>query len=66
MKKILFGIALILFSMVLFMLGELALFDFFYNDFVQVIYAVLPFIGLAFSVRGLVEKENKQNKGDGE
>ena len=66
MKKILFGIALILFSMFLFMLGELALFDFFYNDFVQVIYAVLPFVGLAFSVWGLVEKENKQNKGDEE
>ena len=62
MKKMLFGITLILFSIMLYILGEVEHIDIFYNDFVQMIYLVLPFIGLVFSVWGLVKKEEKTDK----
>ncbi len=59
MKKMLFGITLILFSIMLYILGEVEHIDIFYNDFMQLVYIILPFIGLGFSVWGLVKKEEK-------
>lgn len=41
-------------------LDEVEHLDLFYNDFMQFMYINLPFIGLGFSVWGLVKKEEKQ------
>jgi len=59
MKKILFGITLILFSIVLYLFSEEG-FAMFYNDIVTGIYIILPFVGMAFAIWGLVEKEDNK------
>ena len=52
MKKLLFGIALILFSIFVVVLdmGHIL------PSFTQYIYAILPIVGLVFCIVGLVEK----------
>ncbi len=57
MKKMLFGLTLIVFSIVLFIFDEIAHFSLFHNSIVSVIYMILPFIGLGISIWGLVEKD---------
>ena len=60
MKKLIFGLTLIIFSMILILLDEVVHVSMFRNDFVAFIYIILPFIGLGMSVWGLIEKENKK------
>lgn len=61
MKKMLFGLTLIIFSIVLFLFDEIAHFSWFHNTVVWFIYIILPFVGLGISIWGLVEKD-KDNK----
>lgn len=61
MKKMLLGLTLIIFSIVLFLFDEIAHFSLFQNSVVSVIYMILPFVGLVISIWGLVEKD-KDNK----
>lgn len=61
MKKMLLGLTLIIFSIVLFLFDEIAHFALFQNSVVSVIYMILPFVGLVISIWGLVEKD-KDNK----
>ncbi len=56
MKKMLFGITLILFSFVLYMFYEQDI-SWFHNDIVLGIYVILPFIGMLFSIWGFVERD---------
>lgn len=60
MKKIVFGISLILFGIALFLLDEIGHFSFLRNDFAQLIYVILPFAGLGMSVFGFLEKEKSK------
>lgn len=61
MEKMLLGLTLIIFSIVLFLFDEIAHFSLFHNSVISVIYMILPFIGLVISIWGLVEKD-KDNK----
>ena len=56
MKKMLFGITLILFSFVLYMFYKQDI-SWFHNDIVLGIYVILPFIGMLFSIWGFVERD---------
>lgn len=58
MKKQLFGISLILFSIFLVVLDR----DFILPGIVQYVYAFLPIIGLMICIIGLIEKENLNEK----
>lgn len=57
MKKQILGVTLILFSIMLYILGEVEHISLFYNDVVRVIYVILPFLGMVFGIWGFVEKE---------
>lgn len=61
MKKMLFGLTLIIFSIVLFLFDEVAHFSLFRFEHLPIIYIILPFVGLAISIWGLLEKD-KDNK----
>lgn len=61
MKKILFGIALILMSMAFVFVGEFANVLIVGEDFEAILSAILPIIGFIMCLWGLVEKD-KDNK----
>ena len=58
MKKILYGLTLIAFSLVLFT-DEIQTLSIFEYGFVQVITVFLPIIGLAIATLGFFDKEDK-------
>lgn len=57
MKKIGLGIAMILFGIVLYVLGEIEHISFFYNDLARLVYVILPFTGFGMSVWGFFDKD---------
>lgn len=57
MKKIVFGISLILFSVSLILLGEFGNLLIFGNDVDTFVYAIFSFLGLVISVLGFLEKD---------
>ena len=57
MKKVLFGIALMLFAIALFLLGEVGHISFLRNDLAQLVCVVLPFVGIGMSAWGFFEKD---------
>lgn len=57
MKKILFGIVLILFSMSFCIFGEISHIIYFSSELAETIYILFPIIGLIISVWGLFEKD---------
>ena len=57
MKKILFGIALILMSMALVFVGEFKSIDIGGEDFDAILCTMLPIIGFIMSLWGLFEKD---------
>ena len=56
MKKIAFGISLILFGIALFLLDEFGHYSFLGNDFTSLVYVIAPFAGIGMSIWGLYEK----------
>ena len=56
MKKMMLGITLILFSIILYIFDEEGI-SYFHNDIVMTIYLILPFIGMGFSIWGFIEKD---------
>ncbi|MBR5222378.1 MAG: hypothetical protein IKV66_15445 [Clostridia bacterium] len=57
MKKLLLGIAVILFSMTICLIGEFAHIHFFRNELTEVVYVLLSFVGLGLCVMGYFEKD---------
>jgi len=57
MKKILFGISLILFSIAFCLLGETSHTMWLRNEIAEGIYILLPLIGLGISISGFLEKD---------
>ena len=49
MKKMIFGITLMFFSIILYIFAEEDI-SYFHNDITMMIYVILPFIGMAFSI----------------
>ena len=60
MKKMLLGITLIIFSIVLLFFAEVAHFSLFRFEHSSIIYILLPFVGLAMSIWGFIEKEREK------
>ncbi len=58
MKKVVLGIALILFGIALCLFGEVGHISFLRNAFAQLLYVILPFAGLGMSVWGYFDKDN--------
>ena len=56
MKKMMLGITLILFSVILYIFYKQDI-SWFHNDIVLGIYVILPFIGMLFSILGFIEKD---------
>ena len=56
MKKMILGITLMFFSIILYIFDEEGI-SYFHNDIMMTIYMILPFIGMAFSVWGFIEKD---------
>lgn len=50
------GITLIFFSIILYIFDEEDI-SYFHNDITRMIYVILPFIGIAFSIWGFIEKD---------
>ena len=59
MKKILFGITLILFGMAFCLLGETSHIMWLRNELAEIFYIILPLVGLGISISGFLEKEDK-------
>lgn len=57
MKRMVLGIALILFGIALCLLGEVGHIHFLRNGFAQLIYVILPFVGLGMCVWSFREKD---------
>lgn len=62
MKKILFGITLILFSIAFCLLGETSHTMWLRNELAEVIYIILPLVGLGISISGFLEKEKSRDE----
>ena len=56
MKKVVFGISLILFGIALFLLDEFGHYSFLDHNFAELVYLITPFAGIGMSVWGLFEK----------
>ena len=56
MKKMILGITLMFFSIILYIFDEEGI-SYFHNDIIMMIYIILPFIGMAFSIWGFIEKD---------
>ena len=56
MKKMILGITLMFFSIILYIFDEEGI-SYFHNDIVMTIYIFLPFIGMVFSIWGFIEKD---------
>jgi hypothetical protein len=54
-KKILFGLTLILFAILLVLIREFT--NYFRNDVITLVLLIAPFVGIAFAIGGLMEKE---------
>lgn len=61
MRKILFGISLILFSIAMCLLGEIGQVSFLRNDFSQFVCVLLPLIGLGMSAWGFFDNDSRKN-----
>ncbi len=55
MKKILFGLTLILFAVLLVLIREFT--GYFRNDVITLVLLIAPFAGIAFAIGGLMEKD---------
>ena len=57
MKKVVLGISVILFGIALCVLAEIGNVAFLRNDFVQLIYVLIPFLGIGLSIWGFLENK---------